>query len=193
MILGIATRAGSLVAVEAWREATLLDRRQWLYPFVPALMIPGHHSSIWMLGDGPPEVRAQSLLRTTCEDDGVDAGLIVCGAFDGTHTRLVTVDPGNGRVTAAGNVDGSFVLQDAQADGWVAGWATDGAPAVLRLSTGERHHLPDDSGGVYALAVTSGVAAAAEWREAGSRIRVYALTEGGWHLSGKSASHLSER
>jgi hypothetical protein len=118
-------------------------------------------------------MHARSLLETTCDDDGLEEGLLACAAFDGTHTRVLTLGDA-GLLSAAGRLDGPFRIRDVQPDGWISGWLR-GAPVAAHLSARDAHRLPEHADHVYAVAAANGFAATAAWHDAGTRIRVYAL------------------
>jgi hypothetical protein len=134
------------------------------------------HSQIWQLRDGTERVTARTVLDTSCASGSFDDGRIVCAAFDGTDSRVVTIDPESASITAVALLEGRFVI-DAAGDGWVAGWSSF-TPVVLRLATRQVIEPPEVSTRtVYAVAGADAAIATAAWSRSTTRVRIYRLKD----------------
>ena len=75
--------------------------------------------------NGTTEI-ATSQLDVTCSDRVFDAERLVCMAFDGASTHLLTVAPGEQAPQPIGSLAGQFVSYRPTRDGWLSGWVTTG-------------------------------------------------------------------
>ena len=133
-----------------------------------------NHSQIWQLRDGTERVTARTVLDTSCVSGSFDDQRIVCAAFDGTDSRVVTIDPESASITPVALMPGRFQI-DGSGDGWVAGWSTL-TPVVLRLATRQVIEPPDVSTRtVYAVAGAAEAIGTATWSRTSTRVRIYRL------------------
>ena len=113
----------------------------------------------------------RSLLETRC--DALETEALLCAAYDGTRTRIVTLDPKTSAVHPVATVDGRFWTMHVAAGGWIVGW-NDLAPLAIRLSTRQTLRAPSASDEFTStLGVSDGAFATAASTDEGSRVRVY--------------------
>jgi Zn-dependent protease with chaperone function len=176
-----AARGGSLLGIETRFEAGLLEpamamaRTPMIYR---SAMLAGFHShsQIWQLREGTGRVTARTALDASCASESFDDQRIVCAAFDGTDSRVVTIDPESASITPVALMPGRFQI-DAAGDGWVAGWSTL-TSVVLRLATRQAIEPPDVSTrAVYAVAGADAAIGTATWNRTATRVRVYRLKQ----------------
>jgi Zn-dependent protease with chaperone function len=113
----------------------------------------------------------RSLLEAGC--DALETDALLCAAYDGTRTRIVTIDPQTSAIEPVATVDGRFWTMDVASRGWIVGW-NDAAPVAIRLST--REVLRPPSAGdefVASMGVSDGALATAAPIDEGSRVRIY--------------------
>ena len=97
---------------------------------------------LWHVGQGSHKDLGISRIATNCYPSGIGGERVVCSAYDGTRTRIVSVDPATGEISAIGTLDGLFASDDHSAAGWMTGWL-DSTPVALRLDTRELVTLPE--------------------------------------------------
>jgi Zn-dependent protease with chaperone function len=113
----------------------------------------------------------RSLLETRC--DALETEALLCAAYDGTRTRIVTLDPQTSAVHPVAMVDGRFWTMHVTSQGWIVGWSNL-SPLAIRLSTRQALRAPADSDDfVSTLGVSEGAFATAASTDEGSRVRVY--------------------
>jgi len=139
-------------------------------------------SRLWHLDAQRRSLAALSRLEVTCMTAAFASEALVCSAFDGARTRLVTIDPTTAAVTPASTLWGRFQQQRGAAPGWVTGWL-DSSPLALRLATNVAFQVPArPHEWIIAVAATDAAIGTVSYgRDGGSIIRVYRLT-------GRSAS-----
>ena len=98
-------------------------------------------SRLWRVGAGEGTITAESRLEVSCADGEADGDRLVCAAFDGARTRLVTVDPQSARITPLSTLWGRFRTYGTAAPGWVTGWLNS-TPSAVRLATNEALQIP---------------------------------------------------
>ena len=73
---------------------------------------------------------ATSRLYLSCEVSPLIGEPPICVSFDGTRSRLFTIDPATNAITARALLPGQFLLFHADAGGWAVGWWRGSAVAV---------------------------------------------------------------
>jgi hypothetical protein len=73
---------------------------------------------------------AVSRLYLSCEVSPLIGEPPICVSFDGTRSRIFTIDPATGAITARALLPGQFLLFHADAGGWAVGWWRGSAVAV---------------------------------------------------------------
>jgi len=137
----------------------------------------GPHSTITLSlsRGGDPPLTSQSTLDASCLSDTDAAGRVVCAAFDGIRTNIVTVDPESGSIAPTATIPGRFTVEAGSPQEWIAGWS-DRRAAAIRLSTREaivsEGSDDDDSA---AVAVTGAAFATASYGTRASTVRVYSI------------------
>src|SRR6185436_13093375 len=118
-------------------------------------------------------------LDASCSDRAFDAERLVCTAFDGTSTHLLTVAPAGDAPQPIGTLAGRFVSYRSGRGGWLSGWVTTGTWIEVT-------HLAVDVAGRRALVIppelradeftATGDLAATLWHDAAStHVRLYRL------------------
>ena len=117
----------------------------------------------------------RSLLEAGC--DALDTEALLCAAYDGTRTRIVTIDPQTSAIQPVATVDGRFWTMDVTSRGWIVGWS-DATPVAIKLSTREALKPPSvDDEFVETMGVSDGALATAASTDEGSRVRLYRIGE----------------
>ena len=102
-----------------------------------SLLHPGAAAAhLWHVGQGSHKDLGISRIATDCYPGVLGGERIVCSAYDGTRTRIVSVDPATGEISAIGSLSGLFAGDDHRSAGWLTGWR-DSTPVALRLDTRE--------------------------------------------------------
>jgi hypothetical protein len=122
-----------------------------------ALLNPGATASrVWHLGRNGQADLGTSRIASNCAPDVARDERLVCNAYDGTRTRIVTLDPATRAIGAIGAVNGRFLADEYSPAGWLTGWL-ESTPVALRL---ESRQLLTFSERPYALV---GIAASERW------------------------------
>ena len=172
-------------AIAVWRENVLALEtryRPWFFDSGPlwrmaSVFRPGSRSEsrFWTLSAGQRSLIASSRLDITCRSSSFDDQLTTCAAFDGTRTRLFTVDPAERQMTPLVSMRGRLYVRGDSGRGWLTGWWNRTA-VVVRTATGEAISVADRDGQrAYQLATSEQVLGAVSSTPGGSTIRVYAL------------------
>ncbi|HKW00328.1 MAG TPA: hypothetical protein VJN96_10915, partial [Vicinamibacterales bacterium] len=91
---------------------------------------------------------ATSRLHLSCEASPVVGEPPICVSFDGTRSRIFTIDPATHAIAPRALLPGQFLLFHADAGGWAVGWWRGSAVAVnVRPGSGEalRYAERDDA------------------------------------------------
>ncbi len=134
----LTTVGNDALVVERRYERPLLDRLiPWQWTWARVLMQPYNPVSRYsLLSESGYQTLGESRLDVDCLADVlVNAGL-ACTAYDGTRTRIVTIDAATGRIDGIAFLDGPFVSDQNVVRGWLTGWAGS-RPVAIRLSTRE--------------------------------------------------------
>ena len=99
-------------------------------------------SHLWQVGQGSHRDLGISRIATDCYPGVMGGEQVVCSAYNGTRTRIVSVDPATGQISAIGTLSGLFADDDHSSAGWLTGWL-DSTPVALRLDTRELVTLPE--------------------------------------------------
>lgn len=188
-VTGTQTRTwGPLTASGGWLQAVGTNDTAALV--VEQRYRPGALSRLWRLGmaaglgrgyyteihinrvvDGNRMEVGRSLLETGC--DVLETEALLCAAYDGTRTRIVTIDPQTTAVQPVATVDGRFWTMQVASQGWIVGWS-DVTPVAVRLSTREALRAPPvEDEFVSTLGVSDAAFATAAASDEGSHVRVY--------------------
>jgi hypothetical protein len=134
-------------------------------------------SRLWRLTPAARVEAGRSLLDATCLSEPLDDGSVVCTAFDGARTRILTVDPATAAVTAVGMVDGRFYADPGGARGWLTGW-WGRMPTAVHLETRVGLRLPRQAYDEFVelVAPAESVIGTATTVEGGTRVRLYPLS-----------------
>jgi len=133
----------------------------------------GYYTEIHInrIGNGSRMEVGRSLLETGCETLETEA--LLCAAYDGTRTRIVTIDPQTSAVQPVATVDGRFWTTQVTSRGWIVGWG-DSTPIAIRLSTHEALRPPSNADEfVTTVGVSDSAFATAASTDDGSHLRVY--------------------
>lgn len=125
------------------------------------------------IGPDGREVLATSRLAADCDAALLRDEALLCAVFDGTRTRLVSIDA-TGRIGALGWFYGTFVADDNGVPGWLTGWAGS-TPVAIRLGTRDMIVLRDPT--ASRIAVSGDRLAALTWNGRSSKLRTYAVQQ----------------
>jgi Zn-dependent protease with chaperone function len=169
-ISAIATKDSELLVVENRYDRGALEAfipRQWTWAL---LLQPFNQDSVyWSLDNRGRTDLGSSRLGADC-DSGIADNAVVCTVYDGTRTRLISIDTG-GVVSPIGLVPGRFVSDDATVKGWLTGWSGS-RPAAIRLDA--RLAIGPPAGTIVGhLAVSGDRLAAVTFTGAGTKVRTY--------------------
>jgi hypothetical protein len=114
-----------------------------------------------------------SRLGADCHAGVLANGALLCSVYDGTRTRLVSMDA-TGRIGPLGWLDGRFISDRSIVPGWITGWA-DSTPVAIRLSTGQALRLAGHAAGIGQLAAAGDRLGAVTLGRNGLTVRTYAV------------------
>lgn len=165
-----ASGAHALV-VETRIDAGMLQRTS-LAPLAWIVSRFGTESHFWMLGQPAPVDAGVSRLPVDCSDGSTDDDRLVCTAFDGTRTRVATIDPVGGKMMPVAWLHGHFIRFDRDGAGWVSGWA-DSTPIALHLASRTALRFPREQSIVHVTASDAALATVAYKGGGESMVRIY--------------------
>jgi hypothetical protein len=167
-----ATREGAIV-VEARYDpgplaALIPPRWKWIW----LVAAPGRRQTRYAAIDrrGTTEL-GTSRLGASCESGLLQDDALLCTVFDGTRTRLVSIDA-SGRVGALGWFHGAFVGDGNAAPGWLTGW-TGATPVAIRL--GSRDIIALDDRTIGRITLAGDHLAALTYDGARTKVRTYVV------------------
>jgi Zn-dependent protease with chaperone function len=102
------------------------------------------HSRLWHLEQDRHTRVGASYLVDQCFADVYAEDRLVCTAFDGIRTHLVTIDAETANVEPLATLDGRFASYGHSTSGWLTGW-WDSTPTAVRLRTREAFTTSDDT------------------------------------------------
>jgi Zn-dependent protease with chaperone function len=118
-----------------------------------------------------------SRLDPVCFPDALPGGRLLCGAFDGTRTRFISLDPSSRQVSRIGWMDGRYLSTTRPNNGWISGWRNH-TPVALnlerRLAVAVERTSADR---VYALTGADDIIGTLSFDGAGSTIRLMRLSD----------------
>jgi Zn-dependent protease with chaperone function len=118
---------------------------------------------------------ASSQMDAQCFAGALDGDALACGAFDGTRTRFVAIDPVARRLSGVAWVEGRFYPLGTATGPWLTGWR-DCAAAALNLA--RRQAIQVGACGadrVFRVSASDRVVAALSYNGTGTTIRLYPL------------------
>lgn len=173
----LSASADSALVLETRYSRRLFDGLSWE---LAQLVEPSERMTSRLLAISAGGMReiATSRLYLSCEVSPLIGEPPICVSFDGTRSRIFTIDPATHAITARALLPGQFLLFHADAGGWAVGWWRGAAVAVNVLSdTGDalRYAERDEaeigqvtvSGQHVAVVVSTGSASTVrvgEWR-----------------------------
>ncbi|HEY7289534.1 MAG TPA: M48 family metallopeptidase [Vicinamibacterales bacterium] len=124
---------------------------------------------------------AVSRLETTCTNDALDGGRIVCMAFDGGRTHILEMSANDGTPEPIGSLGGRFFTARPLREGWLTGWTTAGTHAIsmpvqvaVEIATPRVVLFPGELG-MQEIAVVGQIAGTLTHEGTSTRVRLYAL------------------
>ena len=141
MVAAFTTTGREALVVESRYDAGIFDDLppRWRLMLV-ILQRFSQESRYWRLNpDGRTDLGV-SRLGADCHAGVVSPAALVCVTFDGTRSRIFTLDM-TGRIQPLGSIIGRFSGNENAIPGWLSGWI-ESTPAAIRLSTGEAFRLP---------------------------------------------------
>ena len=164
-----ASRRGPLVVEVNYRVSTW---RRALGPF-RALLGDEPRSTVSVRRADGSKIIDGSRMRTQCVDETAPSGRILCSVFDGSRSRLVSLDADGEGATPVGSLDGRFFSHRRVIDGWISGWL-DATPVAVRLGGPEAVRVvPDRSAWINELAANDAAFATVIANGDTSTIRLY--------------------
>ncbi|MGE5815372.1 MAG: hypothetical protein ACM36C_12865, partial [Acidobacteriota bacterium] len=174
-ISAVAASADHAVLVESRYDFGILPRPGLRFWAILPFTLPKTESRFWSLATGGAEQAQASRFGAQCVPGGASDRL-VCSVFDGTFTRVVTINP-SGQIAPAASFTGRFFCRQSAGDDWVTGW-WESTPLALRLSTGRSVQIAGQRGDWIAdIASDNRAAATIGYEGTGSVVRIYSLTE----------------
>jgi hypothetical protein len=172
----VVTHGATALVVERHYEPSLTARLPvWAVMLGPIVRSHGETHVRRVDGEARSDV-GMSLLDNDCGPSGSDDH-IVCAAFDGTRTHLVSIDAATAKLTPVVTMDGRFWGVQNTSYGWMSGWWESG-PAAVRLATRDVVRPPRNTEFVSLIAATDKVIATVSPIDEGSRVRIYPLPAG---------------
>ena len=132
---GIATSGNSALVVESRYDRGMGDGLippRWRWSWLLMLRPYSRESRYWTAGDHGRTDLGASRLGADCQAGISGAGddALVCTAYDGTRTRLFTIDATTGTISPVAFLEGQFASDDHAVRGWRTGWVGSGAVAI---------------------------------------------------------------
>ena len=172
----LAASADAALVLETRYSRRLFDGLSWeLAQFVePAERMTSRLLTI--TPGGATEV-ATSRLYLSCEVSPLIGEPPICVSFDGTRSRIFTIDPATHAITARALLPGQFLLFHADAGGWAVGWWRGSAVAVnvLQDTPEALRYTERDQAEIGQVTLSGPHVAVVVSAERGSSVRV-----GGW-------------
>jgi archaeosine-15-forming tRNA-guanine transglycosylase len=131
-------------------------------------------SRLWTIGDRGASLRLTTHLELQCAAAHMADADVVCGAFDGSRTRMFVMNDRAEHVRVVGWLPGRFYFQGSSSGAWLPGWSRSDL-VVLRLDGREALRFTDASGArIRHVAVSDSVVAAVAARDGRATLTVYA-------------------
>ena len=167
----IATSGTDAILVQARYDVSLLQRYGlWRWPW---MFPPDRETHFRLAGDAVNDI-AVSRLTAQCFGGALDSDQLLCGAFDGTRTRFIGLDPASKRLMGLAWLDGRFTAFHTSPGEWLAGWR-DGSPVVLNVHRRQAIGIPRDCRDrVFQLAASDRSVATIAFDGTGSTVKLYA-------------------
>jgi heat shock protein HtpX len=172
-MVAVASSGASAVVVETQYDAARPPLGLWqLAMFLP---LPSSESFIRAVHpDGDVHIGASRLdVRCVAEQRGIER--LACIAFDGTRSRVFSIDPETRRIAPVIQMDGRLFSYARLSSGWLTGWHAQG-PVALRLDTREAFRVASSANEVISqLSPADRVIGALAYHDGISTVRLYAL------------------
>jgi hypothetical protein len=118
---------------------------------------------------------ATSPMDARCHPAALSADALLCGAFDGTRTRFISMDPASKRIHGVAWLDGQFFPTCESAGGWLCGWLN-GSPVALNPERRQAFRIADSRRmRAFEIAGTDRVLATLGFDGTGSIVRLYSM------------------
>lgn len=170
----VATAGDGAIIVESTFGRRPFDRLIASAAWMVLLQPFSFESRYWMLGPGGRRELGTSVLGADCTSGGITELGLVCAVFDGTRTRILTIDAVEGTVAAAGILDGRFAGAQRTTDGWLTGWVN-ATPVAIQLATRQVVHARSNAGAISQLEVSGGRVAALTFAPGAVRVKTFSL------------------
>jgi Zn-dependent protease with chaperone function len=174
-VSGLITSGNNAVVVETRYHGGLSEG------FVPArwrwlLMLGGYNqeSQFWLVGDRDRRDIGSSRLGAKCNAGITERDALLCTVYDGTRTRLLTIDAATGTIEPIAFVDGRFFPDDNAVKGWLTGWA-DSRLVAIHLATKRAFTPPAGEKMVTTFAPSQDRLAVVVFGQHHSTVRRYAM------------------
>jgi Zn-dependent protease with chaperone function len=170
----VAASGDRAVLVESHYEFGPLQSAGLRFLSVLPFTMPKTESRFWSLGPRGMAERHGSRFGAQCVPAGLGSDRLACSVYDGTFTRVFTLDA-SGQVVPVALFTGRFYCRQSAGADWVTGWL-ESSPLALNLSTGRSVRLPGHSGEwIAGITRDNRTAATISNDGSASRIRLYPL------------------
>jgi len=173
-IQSIAASGNDALFVEAHYNVGFLQRHGlWRWA---SLFQPDPETRFRAVGTGAAVDVAVSRLDAQCFGTALNNDELLCGAFDGTRTRFIALDPASKRIAGVAWLDGRFVTMGSSPGEWQAGWR-DGAPVALNPRRRQAIEVERDGNDrVFQIAASEHLVGTIAYKGvAGSTVKLYTL------------------
>jgi Zn-dependent protease with chaperone function len=114
-----------------------------------------------------------SRLDANCHSAALSTDALLCGAFDGTRTRFISIDPASKRIAGVAWLNGRFFSTCQSAGGWLCGWLN-GSSVALNPARRQAIQIEGSRGErVVEIAVASDLLATLASNATGSTVKFY--------------------
>lgn len=171
-IESIASSGSDALLVESSYNIGFLQR-QCPWRWWALLFQPDTETRFRAVGNGTAADIAVSRLDAQCFAAALENDELLCGAFDGTRTRFIAIDPASKRVAGVAWLNGRFATIGSSRGEWLAGWR-DSSPVALNLRRREAIQVAGDGPDrIFQIAASDRLFGTIAFRHTGSMVRLY--------------------
>lgn len=166
----LAASGDAALVVENRYEMGVLPRAWywtwWLFP-------PGSQTWFRAATGGTIVDLGTSRLDANCHSAALSTDALLCGAFDGTRTRFISIDPASKRIAGVAWLNGRFFSTCKSAGGWLCGWLN-GSSIALNPERRQAIQIEGSRGErVFEIAVAGELLATLASNGTGSTVKFY--------------------
>ena len=138
-----------------------------------AVQTGAQESWIWSVGPDERTLIAKSRFHGECHAGIALDGALVCTVFDGTRTRILSIDA-DGQIRARGWLEGQFISDQNIAPEWLTG-RVNVTPVAIKMGTRDGLRLRVSDHAIAHLTVSGDRIAAVLYGRGGPKVRTYPL------------------